>query len=234
MENYNFTLIGSSNAIGLQHTNPKHPIFQGNGITFINKSKRGMNAKGVQSKKSFLHYNFKNRSKQYYIICLGPNGFRFRKYDGFLKTYLKNIKTLLQCIPAENLVIILPLPRGHFGLHKQQMKKVKEFGYDIVRLGIHIIHPYQHLPRRLKHTKSLFGKKDLKKKKYVHFSSKIRSKIYYLIGDKVREIVANIKEPDTVTRQIGSLAITSVSREDVAAPLPYPNPPSLHHYPHNL
>ena len=234
MKNYIFTIVGSSNAIGIQHTNPKHPIFQRNGITLRNKSKRGMNAKGVLSKKSFLKHNFKHSRNHYYAIYLGPNGFHYRKYDRFLSMYLNNIQTLLRTIPPENLIIVLPLPRGHFGLHKAQMNKVKEFGYNLANLGIHIIHPYQHLPRRLKHSKSLFGKKDLKKKKYVHFSSKIRSKIYYLIGDKVKEIVTNVREPDTVTRQIGSLAITSAPREDVATPFPYPNPPSIHHYPHNL
>ena len=234
MKNYIFTIVGSSNAIGIQHTNPKHPIFQRNGITLRNKSKRGMNAKGVLSKKSFLKHNFKHSRNHYYAIYLGPNGFHYRKYDRFLSMYLNNIQTLLRTIPPENLIIVLPLPRGHFGLHKAQMNKVKEFGYNLANLGIHIIHPYQHLPRRLKHSKSLFGKKDLKKKKYVHFSSKIRSKIYYLIGDKVKEIVTNVREPDTVTRQIGSLAITSASREDVATPPPCPDPPSLHHYPRNL
>ena len=89
------------------------------------------------------------------------------------------------------------------------MNAVKEFGLRLVSLGIHVINPYLHLPHKLRYMESLFGKKDLKKKKYVQLPHKVRSKIYYLIGDEIKEIVGDIREPDHMTKQIQTLAITS-------------------------
>ena len=209
MTHIKFTIIGSSNAIGLESTSPKHPILVKNGVTLLNKSIRGMNIKGKQSKKSFLKHKFASRPSQYYILFLGPNGFRYRNFNNFLNTYLHNIRSLTQSVPAERLVVILPLPRGHLGLHKKQMASTKEFGTQLVNLGIHVINPYMHLPYRLRHIKYLFGKKDLKKRKYVHFSQTIRSKIYYLMGDKIRDIVNSIERPDIVTNRMQTLDIQS-------------------------
>lgn len=204
-----FTIIGSSNAIGLESTSPKHPIFIKTGVTLSNKSVRGMNVKGKQSKKSFLKHKFASRPRQFYILFLGPNGFRHRNFNRFLDTYSQNIRILIQSVPAKQLVVVLPLPRGHLGLHRKQMSATKEFGAQLVNLGIHVVNPYMHLPHRLRHIKYLFGKKDLKKKKYVHFSQVVRNKIYYLIGDKVRDIVNSIRTPDIVTNKMQNLDIQS-------------------------
>jgi len=209
MRNLIFTIVGSSNAVGLQNVFPKHPIFTNNNVKLINRSRRGMNAKGKKSKRSFLKYNFVNKPNQFYVLFLGPNGFRHRHLNPFLSTYLKNINTVTQTVVARKLVVILPMPRGHFHLHAEQMKAVKEFGLKLIALGIHVINPYLHLPRRLRHAHSLFGKKDLKRKKYVHYSHKVRGKVYHLLGDKLREIVLNHRKPDSITTPTQNLAITS-------------------------
>ena len=209
MTRLKFTIIGSSNAIGLESTSPKHPIFIKNGVTLLNKSVRGLNTKGKQSKKSFLKYKFVSRPRQFYILFLGPNGFRYRNFNKFLRTYLQNIRTLTQSVPAKRLIVVLPLPRGHLGLHKRQMLSTKDFGTQLINLGLHVVNPYMLLPHRLRHIKYLFGKKDLKKRKYVHFSQTVRNKIYYSIGDKIRDITNSIRAPESVTNRMQSLDIHS-------------------------
>ena len=109
-----------------------------------------MNTKGVKSKKSCLKHKFTNNPRNYYALFFGPNGYRYRKVDNLLSTYFKSIRILIQTVPVGNLVIVMPMPRGHFGPHKKQMNAAKEFGLQLVSLGIQVSNPYLHLPHKLR------------------------------------------------------------------------------------
>ena len=190
-------LIGSSNAINLQSGDPTDPIMKQ--ITFVNNSIGGAEV-NINSPKSILNQLPKYDQDLHLIICVGSNGVENHKYNILILQYHRMIlKILRKGFKANQIDVLLPMVRGkEMGYHWKQLFFVDILENRLKKYGIGTHNIYDSLPLEYTQINELFGVKDLRQKKYIHYSKAIRQYtheiIAYIIKTRCRLGILNIDE----------------------------------------
>jgi hypothetical protein len=169
-------LIGSSNATEII----RGPIIQ-DGIGRENEydvmciTQGGLSI-NKHSEKSYLRHIPSPSEDVRLIIVVGSNEYENHEYDSFKTNYVRSLMHLFKLgFHNHQIFAILPMIRGkEISLHEEQIKRMKELHFGLKFLGIASKCWHDLLPADFKSKRKIFGKNDLKKGQYVHYSPKAR------------------------------------------------------------
>ena len=157
-------LIGSSNAIGLL----KMASATGK---VVDLAIRGLSAV-PKATSSYLNIVPNHSSEARVIIVVGSNGHEVDNYEKFAKNYVKSLCELFQKGYKNHQVLaVLPMVRGEdHSLYEPQLKRMRELKIQLKFLGVASVCWDDILPEGFDREAKTFGKKDLKAKRFVHYS----------------------------------------------------------------
>ena len=178
--NENIYLIGSSNAIGVVKSNYE----KGN---VVDKSKRGLSVV-TNSSMSYLNFVPKHSSRIRLILVIGSNEFNNNEYSLFKTKYVESLCELFKSgYHNHQILVVLPMVRGSdVSLHSTQLRKMRELKIGLKFLKVASVCWDDLLPKGFNRKRSLFGKRDMQLKKFVHYSEKVKN----VLADFIEKVVS--------------------------------------------
>ena len=177
-----FVIVGSSNAQGIEEGENRNKIFSS--ATIINLARPGANV-FFNEKSSILHQVPAARKNFELIIFVGANTYKNDEYKPFTLQYRVIINRLIKLKwSKEQLNIVLPLVRGNdIFQNMKQHREIKKLKHWLDSKGILAVDVYDKLTPEQKLPEQLFGKKDQRSNKGVHYSSQTRAVIHSTIAN---------------------------------------------------
>ena len=188
MKNLNFYIIGSSNAIRIEHERPKHPAFQRANI--FNRATAGANAILADDQCFVRQCHSNPKPDDLLIISVGTNHFQNNEYHHYRQAFRECINYLIEGKqwPAPRISIILALPRGNdIYLQLEQMDQMEALKRDLEMINVKSYSVYDELPPYLKNPINLFSRKSYSEEKYVHYAREVRR----ITHDVIAEIITH-------------------------------------------
>ena len=193
-------VIGSSNAVNIQTGNPTDNILKQTKL--LNKALPGAEV-NIKSKKSILQQLPEHDPLLQLVIWVGSNGVENSKFNIMVLQYHRMILQIFKKgFTANQINIILPMVRGSsIGLHWKQLFFIDVLSYRLQKYGIDTYNIYDMLPLDCRTVEKLFGQKDLKSKRYVHYSKEVRQVIHNILAKIIKQKCMSILNIDEIESQ---------------------------------
>ena len=177
----NIFLIGSSNAVGILKTDlVKSKV--------VDLTEGGMSVI-INSKKSLLRIVPKPTPDKRIILVVGSNGFEINDYALFKEHYVNCLKELFHVgYHNHQVLVVLPLIRGGNTVsYDEQLKIMRELKAGFKFLKVATVCWIDLLSERLQNSLNVYGKRDMKLKRYIHYSEEVRMALSNFVEKLVRE-----------------------------------------------
>ena len=121
---------------------------------------------------SYLNFVPNHSSEARIILVVGSNGHEVDDYEKFAENYVKSLCELFKKGYTNHQVLaVLPMVRGgDHSLYGPQLKRMRELKTQLSFLGVASVCWDNLLPKGFEREAKTFGKKDLRERRFVHYS----------------------------------------------------------------
>ena len=177
-----FQLLGGSNFIRIEY--PNHSLHEGFiRNTFTNLSVSGLSVHPRRGR-FLLNYIDTDTIDKVIILFVNANGYALTDYEQFVTDYISAIRQMIaKGYSASQIILLTPLIRGdNHSHHFNQLMQINRLKRALDQLHITHYDTYQHLPISLRDTSQLFGRRSIRQRSFIHYSSQCRELIHDLVG----------------------------------------------------
>ena len=181
--------MGSSNARGIKLTNKKSFKITNNcigGASILNLHEQ------FTMTNSQTHPNIRDelRKFDFFIIFQGMNTYSLSNWSNFTKDFETAMENLVKSgLPKERTIVIGPLPRGNnVQIWKHQMHSSSKLLNNLEKTGFNTINVFEEIPLNMRTPQQIFGYRDFKQQKYVHYGPYIINVINTLAVKKIMDL----------------------------------------------
>ena len=143
----------------------------------------------ITSKKSLLKVVPKSTPDKRIILVVGSNGFEINDYASFKEHYVNCLKELFKVgYRNHQVLVVLPLIRGgNTVLYNEQLKIMRELKAGFKFLRVATVCWIDLLSEELQKSLKVYGKRDMKLKRFIHYSEEVRTALSNFVEEIVRE-----------------------------------------------
>ena len=177
-----FQLLGGSNFIRIEY--PTHTLHEG----FIRNTYSNLSVSGLsvhpRRGRFILDYIDADTIDKVIILFVNSNGYALTDYSTFVTDYISAIRQILaKGYSASQIILLTPLIRGdNIRHHFDQLMQINRLKLALDQLHITHYDTYHHLPVSLRDTSKLFGRRSIRQRSFIHYSSGCRNSIHDLVG----------------------------------------------------